>query len=63
MTRNGNKFVKAQHVFVPGDGCYFESLAKAVEMGTSPNGVGLWTKTIEFDGATWYMAGNENVWN
>ena len=61
--RNGNKFVKAEHVFVIGDGCYYSTMDEAVKQGTSPNGTGLWHRTIEFDGKTWYQAGNNNCWD
>ena len=63
---NGNQFVKETHVFVPegeGRGCYFPSMQKALDHGTSPNGTGLWIKTLEYGGQTWYQAGNENVFD
>jgi hypothetical protein len=61
--RNGNKLVKAPHIFVPGQGCFWPDEATAIAHGTSPNGVGLWVETIEFEGATHYQAGNSNVWD
>lgn len=60
---NGNKFVKTEHVFVVGDGCYFATEQEAINQGTSSNGVGLWTKTLEFDGKTWFQAGNTNCFD
>lgn len=63
MELNGNTFVKTLHVFVPGTGCFFPTREIAINYGTSPNGVGLWVETIEFDGKTWFRAGNVNVWN
>lgn len=63
MTLNGNKFVKVSHVFVEGRGCFFQTRDIAIDQGTSANGVGLWVETIEFDGQTWFRAGNENVWS
>lgn len=60
---NGNKFVSGQHVFVAGTGCYFPTLEIAIKEGTSPNGVGLWSEELVFDGKTFFRAGNLNVWN
>lgn len=60
---NGNRFVKQPHIFIQGEGCYFPTLEIAIAQGTSPNGVGLWTKQIEFNGSTYFKAGNTNVWH
>jgi hypothetical protein len=63
MKLNGNRFVKVPHLFVEGKGTFFPTQQIAVDHGTSPNGTGLWVKTVEFNGQTWFQAGNTNVWN
>ena len=63
MKINGNKFVKVPHLFVAGKGTFFPTQQIAIDHGTSPNGYGLCVETIEFDGKTWFQAGNTNVWN
>ncbi len=60
---NGNKFVKIPHVFIQGTGCFFETQVIAVKEGKSPGGVGLWSESIEFEGKTWFRAGNLNSWD
>ncbi len=59
---NGNKFAKELHVFVNGKGTYYPTKEIALKNGLHPNFVGLWIDTIEFDGNTWYQAGNTNVY-
>ena len=61
---NGNSFCKQiPHLFVYGVGCYLPFPVDAVKAGTSPNGVGQWMDSIEFEGQTWFLAGNLNVWD
>lgn len=60
---NGNKFVKEQHLFVPGQGTFYPAKEIAVKKGTSPNGVGYWEKEYCFDGYTYFQAGNTNQWD
>lgn len=63
MIKNGNKFVKAGHVFVIGKGCFFPSLIEAIKQGDSKNGVGLVTEKISFDGVDWFQCNNTNVFD
>jgi cytoskeletal protein CcmA (bactofilin family) len=62
-TLNGNKLVNTEHVFIHGDGCYFRDIETAKSQGLSLGGSGYWQKSIIFDGAEWFMAGNTNTWD
>lgn len=57
---NGNKFVKEPHIFVPGQGTFYQTKEMAVKKGTSPNGVGYWEKAYSYESHTYYQAGNTN---
>lgn len=60
---NGNPYVKIPHIFVPHQGTFFPTREIAIEQGTTPNGVGLWEKTFEHNGKTYFKAGNTNCWD
>jgi hypothetical protein len=60
---NGNRFVKQEHVFLPGRGCFYPSLEIAKVQGTSLNGTGFWKEEISFQSRLWYRAGNTNCFN
>ena len=62
-TLNGNKFVKAEHVFIQGVGCFFPTLEIAKRESYSPNGVGYWEETIVFAGKTWFQTGHTNIFD
>ena len=62
-TLNGNKLVKTEHIFVPGEGCFYRTMEQARKEGVGPNAAGTWIKTIEFGGSTWYQMGQVNAWD
>jgi hypothetical protein len=59
-----NKFVKDDHVFIPGEGCWFKT-KKLAKKNFSKNGnvVGLFYETKEILGKTMYMMLCSNVWD
>jgi hypothetical protein len=60
---NGNQFVKTEHVFVPGEGCFFPSAEKAMSE-LSYNAIGKHVCAIlELGGKTWFQAGATNIWD
>lgn len=60
---NGNQFVKAPHFFVQNEGCFYQTFETALKAGDNPNGVALWTRTLEIEGSIYFQCGNKNVWN
>lgn len=60
--RNGNRFVQKPHIFVPGNGCYYDTKESARE-GMSSNAVGVHFTELEFEGKTYYQALATNYWD
>ena len=54
---NGNRFVKTEHVFIYGKGCYFPTLEIDQKEGRNPNNAGYRQESIEFNGKTWFLRG------
>jgi len=70
ITKNGTQLVKEAHIFieqVAGErsplGTFFRHMADAEKSNYSPNGVGLVTDTIEYEGAIWYQCHYTNVFD
>ena len=63
---NKNKFCKAEHVFIEGEGCCFETEEKArkyANNNSSSNWIGLVIDKIKHEGNTVYHYHFTNVWD
>ena len=60
---NGNPRIKADHIFVKGQGPFYPTLEIAIEEGHIRGGVGHWEKTFDYEGKTYFQAGNTNMWD
>lgn len=61
---NKNKFVKVSHVFIEGEGSFYETieLAKTNHRKTG-NEVGLYIETLIHEGREVYRESNTNIWD
>ena len=61
---NENKFVKTNHVFIKGEGCFYETIEAARQAHhKTGNEVGLYIETLIHEGREVYRELNTNVWD
>ena len=61
---NANRFVKEEHVFIKGEGTWYETIEKAeANNRKTGNEVGLYIAEYVHEGVTVYREFQTNVWN
>jgi hypothetical protein len=60
--KNGNKFVKAEHYFFAGEGCFFPTKEAASLNFNAHNCTGVYFVEKVIDGIKWFQKLATNVW-